>query len=106
MSKLVGARLLRCFIAHSNDLVLGLALKIQTVGDVVTDGAREENGLLLHDGDLAMVPLRVQFLDVAAIEQNFALNWVIETFEERDDGRLSAATSATESHNAVLRVVD
>ena len=59
----------------------------------------------MDDGDLAVVPLGVELLDVSAVEENFAFYWVVETLQKRDNAGLATATSSTECHYSVLLVV-
>ena len=106
MGKFVGACLLGRLIYHSNDLILALALQVNTVSDIFTDAAREEDWLLLDDSDLVMVPLWVQILDVLAIEKHFTFDRVVEALEEGDDRGLSAAARSTECHNSVFVIVN
>ena len=84
MDKVIRACLTRGIIHHSNDFLLCLVLKIESVGDVFADCAREQDGLLLDDSDLIVVPLGVKLLDIAAIEQHLALLGVIEALNEGD----------------------
>ena len=84
MGKVIRARLTTSIVHHSNDFLLCLMLKIEAVGDVIADRAREQDGLLLDDSDLIVVPLGVKFLDIAAIEQHLALLGVIEALNEGD----------------------
>ena len=53
-----------------------------------------------------MVPFWIQVLDVASVEKDFALLWIVKSLDERNDGRFTAATSATESNDAILLVID
>ena len=53
-----------------------------------------------------MEPLWIQVPDVAAIEENFALLWVVEALHEGDDGGFAAARGAAKRHDAVLLVVN
>ena len=57
---------------------------VQPVHDVLSDGPREEGWLLAHDGNLLMVPARVQILDVGALEADLATRWVVETLNHLD----------------------
>lgn len=84
MGKFIRACLTTSIVHHSNDFLLGLMLKIESVGDVIADSAREQDGLLLDDSNLIVVPLGVKLLDIAAIEQHLALLGVIEALNEGD----------------------
>ena len=84
MDKVIRARLFCGIVHHILDILLGLMLKIESVGDVFADCAREQDGLLLDDSDLIVVPLGVKLLDIAAIEQHLALLGVIEALNEGD----------------------
>ena len=85
MDEIVSTRLLSRFVTHSNDFVLRLTIKLETIGNIVTDGTREKDWLLLHDSDLAVVPLRVKLLNVPTVKENFTMSWIIETLKKRDD---------------------
>ena len=82
MGKVVRACLTTGIVHHSNDFLLRLMLKIESVGDVFADCAREQDRFLLNDSDLVVVPLRVKLLDVATIEEHLALLGVIEALNE------------------------
>lgn len=47
---------------------------------------------MLHNGEfLLMIPLGVDLLNVSVVEENLTREGVVETLNEGDDGRLSAA---------------
>ena len=77
----VGACLLDRIIHHKIDLLFAFALQVNTVGDVFTDAAREEDWLLLNDCDLATVPFWVQLQYMSSIETHFTLLLVVETLD-------------------------
>ena len=85
MDEIVSTRLLSRFVTHGNDFVLRLTIKLETIGNIVTDGTGEKDWLLLHDSDLAVVPLRVKLLNVPTVKENFTMSWIIETLKKRDD---------------------
>jgi len=53
-------------------LVVGVSA-LNTVHDVVSDGVLEEDGLLLDNGDLRVVPPAVEGSDVTAVESHAPL---------------------------------
>jgi hypothetical protein len=55
---------------------------------------------------LVVVPLRVELLNVAAVEEDFAFLGVVEPLNEGNDGGFAAAGGATEGDDAVFLVVD
>ena len=82
MDKVIRARLTRGIVHHIHDFLLGLMLKIESVGDVFADCAREQDRFLLNDSDLVVVPLRVKLLNIATIEEYLALFGIIEALNE------------------------
>jgi len=91
MDKVVGVGLMAGIIDHGFDLSVSLICQLQSIRDVLADCSSEENRLLLDDADLLMEPLGVQLLDIASVEENFTFNWIIESFNEGDNGALAAA---------------
>jgi hypothetical protein len=50
-------------LEHFHDCLLILASQVDTIEDIISDGVREKNRLLLHDSHLSlMVPLVVTVL--------------------------------------------
>ena len=82
MDKVIRARLFRGIVHHIHDFLFSFVLKIQSVGDVFADCAREQDRFLLNDSDLVVVPLRVKLLNIATIEEYLALFGVIEALNE------------------------
>ena len=82
MDEIVGVSLATSVVHQSLNLLVIHIVKLKAVGDVLTDAAREQHGLLLHDGDLVVVPLRVQLLDVASVEQNLSPSGVVEALNQ------------------------
>ena len=59
---------------------------IKSVQDVVTDGGREQVGLLLHDRKLLlMVPTGVDIFNVLLVEEHLTLDRVVEPLNQGDD---------------------
>ena len=69
-------------IDHGFNLRVSLVIELEAVGDILTNRAREEHGLLLHDCDLLVEPLGVKLLDVASVEEDLTLIWVIEALHK------------------------
>jgi hypothetical protein len=82
------------------------ALQVEAVTYVLFNGAGEENGLLLDDGDLIVVPFRIELFDVASVEQNFSSDGVIKSLQERDNRGFSTTTGATKSYYTILLIVN
>lgn len=102
MDKVVGISMLCRFVKHGCDLFFRTSLNIQSVTHVFSDGAREQDRLLLNDSQLLMVPTGVQVFDVDAIELNRALVRVIEPLHQSNDTRLSTSTLATQGNHSFL----
>lgn len=92
-------------INHGLNLRISLVIELETVGDILTDGAGEEHGLLLNDSDLLMQPFRIKISDVVSVEEYFTLLRVIEPLNERNDAGLAASRGATKGNNSVDIVV-
>lgn len=95
--ELVDGSLLASVVKHLNDLFLRLTFNVflpDSVQNVVSDGVVEEDGLLLDDGHLTVVPLRVESSDVTAIESYSSLKRQVELLEHGDAAGLSATTSS------------
>ena len=81
-----------CLSNAFHDLILTLTLKVDAVEDIVLDAAREQDRLLLHECELFLViPLVVQVFKVSAREEQLAIRWVIEAFDQSGDARFSTA---------------
>lgn len=106
MDKVISVSLAACIVHECLNLIVVLVIEVETIDDVFTNGAREQDGLLLDDCNLVVVPLGVKILQVASIEENFAFFGVIEAFDKRDDGRLAAAARTTERNNSVLLILN
>ena len=85
MGEIIGIGLSTSIVDHFHDLVFILVFDVQTVSNVLTDGSREEDWLLLDDRNLAMVPLRIKLSDVSSVEENTTFFWVIESLNQGDD---------------------
>ena len=106
MYKVISVRLSAGIIHHRFNLFVCLIFKIEAIGDVITNRAREENRFLLNDCNLAVVPFRVKFLDVSAVKEDFALLGVVESLYQGDDRRLTTSTCTAESNNAIPLVIN
>ena len=106
MNKVISVRLSACIIHHRLDLLVCLVFDIEAVGDVITNRAREEDRFLLNDRNLVVVPLRVKFPDVSAVEENFALLGVVESLYQGDDRRLTTPTGTAKSNDAIPLVIN
>ena len=82
VQEFVCVRRLASIIDHGLNLCVSLVIKLEAVGDILADGSGEEHGLLLHNCDLLVEPLRVKLLDVASVEEDLALLWVIEALHK------------------------
>src|SRR6185369_7498278 len=56
---------------------------------IVEDAARENDGLLRHDGDAAADLAGSGGPDIDSVDQNLAVRRVVEALDEREDGRLA-----------------
>ena len=82
VQEVVCIRLVASIIDHGFNLRVSLVIELEAVGDILTNRAREEHGLLLHDCDLLVEPLGVKLLDVASVEEDLTLIWVIEALHK------------------------
>jgi len=82
VQEVVCVRLVASIVDHSFNLRVCLVIELEAVGDILADRAREEHGLLLHNCDLLVEPLGVKLLDVASVEEDLALLWVIEALHK------------------------
>ena len=82
VQEVVCVRLVASIVDHGFNLRIRLVIELEAVGDILADRAGEEHGLLLHDCDLLVEPLGVKLLDVASVEEDLALLWVIEALHE------------------------
>lgn len=74
------------------NLRLAQPSRVEAIQDVFSDRTREEAWLLLHDGELLlMVPLGINLLDVLAIEEHFAADWIVKALNQGNDAGLAAA---------------
>ena len=80
---------------------------VKAIEDVLSDRVGEESGLLLDDAKLLrMVPAVVNRLDVFLVEHDFAAKRVVETLDQGNDGRLSAAGVADQGDSLAVLDVD
>ena len=79
MDEVVCVRLLASIVDHLLNLIVFFIVQVETVGDIVANGAREKHGLLLNDGNLSMEPSWFQLLNVPPVEQNLTFLWVVES---------------------------
>ena len=84
MDKVIRARLFRGIVHHIHDFLFSFVLKIQSVGDVFANCAREQDRFLLNDCDLIVVPPGIKLLDITAIKKHLALLRVIEALNKGD----------------------
>lgn len=74
------------------DFLLAGTFKVYTIKDVVSDTAREENRLLLHECNLCLViPRVVQFFQVFARKEHLAVCRIVEALDQLDYARFTAA---------------
>ena len=83
---------------------LGIGGVHLAVHDVLLDRAAEQDGLLRHDGDLAVVPLGVELSEVHAVDQHLTAFRVVEALDQREDRRLAAARFAHLRKKQTIRV--
>mmetsp|Transcript_17903 Transcript_17903/g.27687 ORF Transcript_17903/g.27687 Transcript_17903/m.27687 type:complete len:288 (-) Transcript_17903:975-1838(-) len=81
-------------------------LKIESVDDVLFDCAGEEDGLLLHNSHVLLEAPGVEVLDVLVAIVDGSNIRVIESLNQLNDGRLSAATGAYEGDGLVFLDLD
>jgi len=70
----------KCF-----DLIIVHAVQVETVSDVLTDCAREQDWLLLHNSDLIVVPLGVEIAHIFTVEEDAAFLRVVKSLDQGDD---------------------
>ena len=66
------------------NLVLCHFSAVVTVGDVLPNRQIEKDWFLLNKAHQGSKPADVQHFDVVSIEENFALQWVVEALQEGD----------------------
>lgn len=71
-------------------------VRLNAVHDVVSNRSAEQNGLLTHRTDIASQPIRIQILDVDAIQVHTARLRIVQAKQQRGNRRFAASTS---SHN-------
>lgn len=91
--------LLRCF--DDSDLLLLRRVVLESStdeshGDVVGDGVGEESGFLRNESNLRSKPSKIYLGNFVAVESNIPADWVVESFDECDDGRLTGPGRANE----------
>jgi hypothetical protein len=75
----------------------GIARIQFTVGDVVPDGSREEEDILLHDADLVAQGTQRQILDVDAVDSDRPFRGFVKAGKEVAQGRFPGAAWTDES---------
>ena len=89
------------------DLSIGELGAVKAVQHVVSNRAREEARLLLHNSELGlMVPLSVNLLDVVIVEEHFTTAWVVETLNQGNDGGFAAAGVTDQGHGLAVLHID
>ena len=78
-------------------------LASHTVGDVVADGAREQERFLLDDADLAAQVVARVLLEFDAVEQDAPAGVVVEARQQVDQRRL-ARTGGTHQRHDLARL--
>ena len=76
---------------------------VKAVENIVANVTWEKNWLLLYDRNLLVVPLRVEGVDVTAIEQHLSLARLVKLLNQRDNWTLAAARTAHKSYDSLLR---
>ena len=66
----------------------------ETVGDVVEDGAAEEDGFLLHEADVLAEPAEIELVDGAAVEFDDARVGVVPSLDQTNYGALAGTALA------------
>ena len=61
----------------------------KSLSDVVEDSVGEEGRFLRDETNLRSQPSKIEIGDCVAIECNLPADWIVESFDKRDDGRLS-----------------
>jgi len=107
--EIVDRSLLASLVEHLSDLSFTFAVSVplfNAVEDVVLDSVVEENGLLLDNSHLTVVPFTVQSSDVTSVESHSTLKWQVELLQHGYTTRLSAATSTNKGDDFLVLVVD
>ena len=105
------------YIGQLGDEVKGIGLShgpldvlVTCVGvavlDVFLDGAAEQHGLLTHDPDMVPEPTQVQVLDVVAVNQDLALEGIVEPLDQLDAGGLAGSRAAHQGDGPSLGHVE
>lgn len=102
MDKVVSICLSTCFVHRLLYFWFRFVFDIPPVDDIVLDSSAEQNGLLLHEGDLLVVPSWVQLFDIAAVKKHLAFNWLVKSFDHGDNGTLATARSTNQCNYSVL----
>lgn len=91
-------------LEHVSDGLFRLSFCVNSVHDVVLDGVREQNRLLLHDGNLSLVvPSVVSVFQVNTIVTEASNDGVVPSLNQGNDGGLSATRGSHKSDNVVSR---
>lgn len=107
--EIVDRRLFASLIEHLCDLSFTFTVSVSlfnAVEDVVPDSVVEEDGLLLDNSHLTVVPSTVQSSDVTSVESHCALKWQVELLQHGYTTGLSATTSTDEGDDFLVLVVD
>lgn len=83
------------------DFVLGRVLG-EAIDDILADGSREEDWLLLDNGHIRLITLRIQISQILITVSNGAAERVVEPLDQLNDRRLSTARAANQGHSFVL----
>src|SRR5438270_2970703 len=75
---------------------VGVRGVVPSVGDVVANGAVEEEDVLLHDGEQIAIGTQPKVTNVGAVEEDAAARGIVESGDEVGDGRLPRSAAAHE----------
>lgn len=91
-------------LEHFVNGLLRLSFDVNSVHDVVSDGVREQDRLLLHDSNLSLViPSVISVLQVNAIVTEASNDGVVPPLNEGDDRGLSTTRGSDKSDNVISR---
>ncbi|KAI6767196.1 hypothetical protein HG531_011556 [Fusarium graminearum] len=75
----------------------------QTVTNVVEDGGTKERGFLADESHLLTQPSEVKLRNIMSVQINSALNRIVETFNQSNNGTLAGTRCAHQSGNLAGR---
>ena len=103
VNEIVSTCLATGIVKHLLQISWLVGCSVKAVENIVADVTWEKNWLLLYDRNLLVVPLRVEGVDVTAIEQHLSLARLVKLLNQRDNWTLAAARTSHKSYDSLLR---